>query len=257
MFTRERNIEVTNFDIYTPKLPAGSALKIALISDLHSYMYRNEQDSILSLIFSQSPDIALLAGDIVDEKISERGAYVFAQKLAPRIPSFYVTGNHEYRRDDVPKIKEDMARFGIKVLTNEYVRLNVSGCEFILAGLDDESGYESAELWLEDAKKALEPLKAERLAKILLLHKPHMARYFAGYGFDAALSGHTHGGQIRTPFKKRGLYSSGQGLFPELSEGEYDVDGLKLIISRGLAIERHLLRLFNPQQLVIVTLMGK
>ncbi|MBR2742471.1 MAG: metallophosphoesterase [Clostridia bacterium] len=256
MFTRERDIEVTYFDIPTPKIPVGRALKFALISDLHSFMYKNGHEDLISLILSHSPDIALLAGDIVDEKVSTRGAYVFAEKIAKRLKSFYVTGNHEYRRNDVPKIKEDFARFGIRVLTNECVRLSAGGCDFILAGLDDERGFDTTEAWLSDAKAALEPLKSESVPKILLIHKPHLVKHFTDYGFDAALSGHTHGGQIRTPFKKRGVYSSGQGLFPELAEGEYDIDGLKLIISRGLAIEPHLPRFFNPPQLVFVTLTG-
>ena len=55
MFMRELKIEVSHFDIKTPKLQHGREIRIALISDLHSYMYRNEQEGLIALIEAQSP----------------------------------------------------------------------------------------------------------------------------------------------------------------------------------------------------------
>ncbi len=256
MFMRELKIEVSHFDIKTPKLQHGSEIRIALISDLHSYMYRNEQEGLIALIEAQSPHIAALCGDIVDEKIRPRGAYTLCEKLTKRMPCFYVTGNHEFRRNDVPKIKEKLTSLGVRVLSNEYVKVKAAGNSFILAGADDDEGYMGHDRWMTAVKAGLLGLESESGPKILMVHKPHLVKYFSEYGFDAGLCGHTHGGQIRTPFKKRGLYASGQGLFPALSEGLYEEGGTKFIVSRGLAIEPHLPRLFNPPQLVLVTVSG-
>ena len=72
-------------------------------------------------------------------------------------------------------------------------------------------------------------------------------------GADLVLSGHAHGGQFRIPFVG-GLLAPDEGFFPKYSEGMHDIDGTKLIVSRGLGNSLMPIRLNNPPEVIFVTL---
>ena len=74
---------------------------------------------------------------------------------------------------------------------------------------------------------------------------------YASLGFDLTLCGHAHGGQVRLPGIVNGLYAPHQGFFPEFAGGEYEIDGRRIIVSRGLMIDE-LPRIFNPPELLVV-----
>lgn len=65
---------------------------------------------------------------------------------------------------------------------------------------------------------------------------------------DLILSGHYHGGQIA--IGNRGVYVSGQGLFPKYTGGCYDN---KLVVSKGLYNTSWIPRIGNPEELVYVS----
>ena len=50
---------------------------------------------------------------------------------------------------------------------------------------------------------------------------------------DVAMCGHAHGGQMRIP-GVGGLYTKDQGWFPKLTEGVQQINGISVVISRGL-----------------------
>lgn len=64
-------------------------------------------------------------------------------------------------------------------------------------------------------------------------------------------AGHTHGGQFNLPFIG-GLYASGQGFFPDYYKDKYEVNGVTMVVSRGLGNSAIPLRLFNPPEIVVV-----
>ena len=71
-------------------------------------------------------------------------------------------------------------------------------------------------------------------------------------GFDLAISGHAHGGQIRIPLILNGLYAPNQGWFPAYAGGRYRLnESTVLIVSRGLC-RNELPRVFNRPELVMV-----
>ena len=87
---------------------------------------------------------------------------------------------------------------------------------------------------------------------ILLAHRPEFAPDYAAAGFDLALCGHAHGGQIRLPVLG-GLYAPGQGVLPHYDSGLYDVDGMTLAVSRGLGNSVFPFRVNNRPELVLLT----
>ncbi|MBR4852564.1 MAG: metallophosphoesterase, partial [Clostridia bacterium] len=50
------------------------------------------------------------------------------------------------------------------------------------------------------------------------------------------------------------IYCPNQGIFPEYSDGFYCLDDTVMFISRGMGSSSFPVRIFNPPQLVIITL---
>ena len=88
---------------------------------------------------------------------------------------------------------------------------------------------------------------------ILLAHNPNFIDSYAKWGADLTLSGHIHGGMVRIPFLG-GVFSPDTVLFPKYSSGLYEVDGKKLIVSRGLGRGVRGFRFFNKPEINVITL---
>ena len=71
----------------------------------------------------------------------------------------------------------------------------------------------------------------------------------SGWDVTLVLSGHAHGGHWR--FFGRGVYAPGQGLLPKYTSGVLDN---RCVISRGVGDHTRIPRLFNPREVVIITL---
>ena len=58
---------VKKYNIVSNKLGVHESVRVALITDLHSHVYGDNQTRIVSIIKQQDPDIISLAGDIADD----------------------------------------------------------------------------------------------------------------------------------------------------------------------------------------------
>ena len=70
---------------------------------------------------------------------------------------------------------------------------------------------------------------------LLLSHRPEEYQLYRSLGFDAAFSGHAHGGQWRLPPLINGVYAPHQGIFPSHAGGfyRYDDDRFVHVVSRA------------------------
>ncbi|WP_158655953.1 MULTISPECIES: metallophosphoesterase [unclassified Helicobacter] len=147
--------------------------------------------------------------------------------------------------------------------------------------LDSRAPLDSGEN-LDSAPKSSASPKAP--FRILLSHRPEFVEIFRTLPVDLILSGHTHGGQVRLPFVN-GLYAPNQGIFPKYAGGQYTLESASLdssvsdsdildsrarmqnarqkpqnmrqktlIVSRGLSFNPVLPRIFNPPEIVFITL---
>lgn len=229
-------------------------VRLVLVTDLHSCDYGDGQRELLDAVEAQDPDLVLLGGDIVDDgpEMPEERALFTVEALAEQWPTYYVTGNHEYRTGRADEIKERIAERGAVVLEGETALVTVAGQTLQICGVDDPAV--GADVWqsqLEDVTAALEG----DVCSILLSHRPERVSDYTGRGFDLVLSGHAHGGQWRIPGLVNGLVAPNQGLFPPYAGGVYDLEGTALVVSRGLAREStRIPRLFNPPEVVVVEL---
>jgi predicted MPP superfamily phosphohydrolase len=255
------SLKTVYYDLNFPEAlaPERQTLVIVLLSDLHSDIYGKDQTPLLERINETSPDIIVLAGDIFDDRASHLGTRLLLtgiKKDMPETPVFYVTGNHEYDGGKIDDILRELTGFGVTVLPEDYVELEVKGVRLVIAGVEDPNKA----LWdpLYNGAFAEGPLKRAAAAdayRILVCHRPELAKRYAEYGFDLMLSGHTHGGQVRIPPLINGLYAPGQGLFPKYSGGLYRMGSGSLVVSRGLTTRHPLFpRIFNPPELVVIRL---
>lgn len=229
-------------------------VRIALLTDLHSCFYGEGQRELLDMVEAQHPDVVLLGGDIVDDVLPEDNAWLTVRRLAARYPTYYVTGNHEYRSGRVETIRREMAESGVIVLAGECRSVLLQGQRVELCGVDDPKCGGS--MWSDQLSAAAKAADPDCFA-VLLSHRPERVEDYLAYDFDLVLSGHAHGGQWRLPGLVNGLLAPDQGFFPAYAGGLYRLDeNTDLVVSRGLAREStRVPRIFNPPELVIIDVM--
>lgn len=247
-------------------LTAPLNLNLALVADLHEH----DPAPLLTLLAQQKPDLICVAGDTfqrqaqgsdprskkdygtllrlthalvrgVDDQLQKLKkdttdpdhAFRFLAEAAALAPVMLSLGNHEWylTRED----RSFLAANGITLLDNSHVLWRGIRIGGLSSGAD--------EAWVKGFAQYPE-------YKLLLCHHPEFyPRYVRPYPIDLTLSGHAHGGQIR--LFGRGLFSTGQGLFPRYHHGVYEN---RLVVSAGCANTAAIPRWGNPCELVMLRL---
>ena len=162
---------------------------------------------------------------------------------------FLISGNHEYYSG----YRDWMAAFtrmGLTVLTNEHRVLRINDRDLVIAGVPDDAADSFDERPLPDLVQAMVGSPADSV-KILLRHRPVKAAEAAALGYDAQLSGHTHGGQIMLMYPLITFY---QGYVL----GLYGVDGMPLYVTPGTGVwARFPIRLGTTPEITMLTLVRK
>ena len=241
-------------------------VRLAVLTDLHSTFYGEQQEELIRALKEQRPDAVLLAGDIADDHVPHDGTKALLEAIGTAYPCFYVTGNHEYWSGEEEAIKEMIASYGVRVLEGESCFLDVRGELLQICGVDDPDGfgqrgrYEPGAMaeWENQLMRCRLELD-EKYYSILMTHRPEPISYYTHTpedklpGFDLVAAGHAHGGQVRIPGILNGLLAPNQGWFPQYAGGRYELGDTVMIVSRGLC-RNFLPRVFNRPELVIVVL---
>lgn len=239
-------------------------IRVALVTDLHSCAYGEDQRELLEAIEKEAPDLVLLGGDIFDHEIPNDRAAAFLKGIQGKYPCYYVTGNHEFWSGE-EGFAEKMAildAYGVIRLSGDMDTIEIKGTKLNICGVDDPYAWADNGFLIEnrDGSYREQVQQVAELARnghftILLAHRPELFSYYSQYGFDLVLSGHAHGGQWRIPGILNGVYAPNQGLFPAYTGGRYEQNGTVMIVSRGLAREStRVPRFYNRPELVVVDL---
>lgn len=249
----KRDFIVQRYEIEDSRI--HDEIRIALISDLHSSLWGRDQSDLLAALAAENPTAVVLDGDLFDMHGKNENTVTLLNALADSYACYFIFGNHEYRADDIGAITAAITQAGIPILSGESMLISSGDSSVELFGIDDAGGGKSKQLrQLADAAAA----RSDDVYSILAIHIPNGVESYLPYGFDLMLSGHTHGGQVRIPGVLNGLYAPGQGFFPTYGGGMYSFDEQTLIISRGLSKKPYYIpRIFNPAELVIITLKGE
>ena len=251
-FVENTLLFVTHITVTDEDLPAGfQGFRIAQVSDLHNTRFGKDNHRLLAKLKETQPDLIAITGDLVDSRRTDFDtALTFVREAAKIAPCYYVTGNHEARLPEYPRLEQQLQEAGATVLRDQTKVLERNGDSIILAGVQDPSftGYTAF-------SEALARLASDSFT-VLLSHRPDFFDLYCRQGFDLVLSGHTHGGQFRIPFLG-GLIAPGQGFFPEHDAGLFTEGETNLVISRGLGNSLFPFRLLNPPEIVLLTLQTK
>lgn len=259
-----KKFDVTQYEMVSSKV--NQKLKIAVISDLHSFSYGTENKLLLKAIKNAAPDLILIPGDLIVTARTEKYdvSLQFVRNLcAIGVPVLFSSGNHESKAaqpesDSCPvfwQYYRQMQQCGVMILDNKSCEITVGETKIRVSGL---------ELPLSSYKKGKKPHLEEgfltnslgapsrEYLQILLAHHPAFAQQYAQWGADLTVCGHNHGGLVCIP--GIGSVISPQFVpFPKYDAGEFTVDGKKIYISRGLGTHTFHVRVFNRAELVVIT----
>lgn len=194
-----RWIEVTRPRIHLRDLPpALEGLRIALLTDMHagSVTPMSVVRRACRMAQAERPDLIALTGDFAADASPGFEAVLEAIGcLDAPLGVYAVPGNHDHIVGFEKWKRAIGAHPRIQDLTNQAVVKEVDGVRLCIAGVDDFS-------YGEPSLRALPP-PDERDLTLLLAHDPDQAERArrAEDQVDLILSGHTHGGQVRLPWK--------------------------------------------------------
>ncbi|MCM1266289.1 MAG: metallophosphoesterase [Bacteroidales bacterium] len=238
--------------------------RLVLLADLHNKSFGRENERLLSAIEEIAPDAVLAAGDMLTAK---RGAdfgnaLALMERLAARFPVYYGMGNHEYRLGLYPEkypgmyesYMEGLKKAGIEPLINESAYLPAWNITVCGAQIDRDYYRHFRRAPMEPAylTKILGTPERETF-QLLIAHNPVYFDAYAEWGADLVVAGHVHGGIMRLPILG-GVLSPSLTLFPKYDGGIFREHGSTMILSRGLSSHTIPIRIFNPGELIVITL---
>ena len=244
-------LKITNATIEQTKVK--SPLRIALISDLHNRSYGDNNEKLTGKIREQSPDVILLAGDIVSQNSTSDNDFKYLHnlifKLCEIAPVYFSIGNHERFHPKLETICSFVTDAGGIVLDNEYTDIELCGNPVRIGGI---SYYRS---WDEPANTYLKEFTSvdDSTLTLLLCHNPEFYDWgIEDYPIDLIVSGHAHGGMVKLPLIGP-LYAPEQGWFPEYAAGLYKGENGYLAVTTGLSSSPYYIpRVFNRPEIMII-----
>lgn len=247
-------LEVKNYTINSDKV--NSQVRFVFISDLHCKEYGEKNTDLVAKIKEQNPDFIAVGGDMVNKySADDHVMRELLPQLADIAPTYCVLGNHELALIDEIDFKNDIDSTGAKLLDNESVTLNINGEKILLGGMSDfpyyeynAPDYDTPERYFWDNFKE----NSKNCYSILLHHQPeYLESIMQDSNVDLVMCGHTHGGAVQIPFVG-GVFAPNQGFFPKYDKGEFEINGIKMIVSAGLGDAYPILRLNNCPEISVV-----
>ena len=248
-------IVTSHHTIETGELQPGQSLRLAVVGDLHSHIYGENQSILLEKLEKAQPDALLLVGDIYDNGEDPLGVEQLLAGVQGKYPIYYVTGNHEYWTRDMPRVLGLFEEYGVIILQDEWQWASINGVDLVIAGVCDPARAQFEGEYDPRAAAAQAFADLPDAFCLLLAHRPTWVEEYTQYPFDLVVSGHNHGGQVRLPPLLYGLVGPDEGFFPQYPGGIYQVGDASLAVTRGLAIN-YLPRVFNPPELMVLEISG-
>ncbi|MBO1531023.1 metallophosphoesterase [Psychrobacter sp. F1192] len=226
----------------TTDKPLEKPMDIALVSDTHlGRWFGNRQiDKLVRIIDDQSPDVVVIAGDIMNDTTiayDNTNMHERLSKLKAPLGVYATLGNHDYRGYN-EQITQAVEAAGIKALDNESVLLNDS--VWLIGRSDDVDQTRLSATELLTQVDAAKPV-------VFLEHRPDGIKEISPLPVDLHLSGHTHGGQI---FPLTTLMR----WFKPLAHGNKTIEDTQFLVTSGYGFGPVPFRLGTRSEIWIVTL---
>jgi predicted MPP superfamily phosphohydrolase len=176
---------------------------IAQISDLHVSPYLSVRDAgrVVDMANELKPRLTLVTGDLISEEDDPLDATIAElARLRADCGILGCLGNHEIYARCEDYATAQARRHGIDFLRMQARQLRWGSASLNIAGVDYQP-FRGRKTYLRGADK----LVVTGAPNILLSHNPDVFPVAVSQGYNAVLSGHTHGGQIAVEILHRHL----------------------------------------------------
>jgi len=238
--------KITEYEVITNK-NIDNDIKVVMVSDVHlgTIITNGRLKKLVDKINSQSPDIVIFAGDLIDDDIDvfENRKYgEILKQIKSKYGVYAVLGNHEYISRNIEKVKRCYKEANIELLIDEVKKVD----GVFIVGRDDLSSSRFNGKDRMDIKELVSKLEKDKLI-ISVDHQPKNIIEVKDAGVDIALSGHTHKGQF-FPVN----YITGK--MYEIDYGKLQQGDFTLIVSSGFGTWGPPIRLATPSEIVKITI---
>lgn len=245
-----KKIKVKEFELQFENLPqAFDGYKILHLTDLHLDSLPGIEQTICEKLEKLDYHSCFITGDYRQKLIGEYSDKVLSplhdiMGCIQAEDGIYATlGNH-----DTFQIVEHLENMGVRVLTNESVRIKRGAESIMLTGVDDPHFYYT--------RHSVEALNTEQgTFKIALVHSPELYREAADQAYDLYLCGHTHAGQICLPMGIPLITHLKKG--KKLYKGLWKVDEMQGYTSAGCGVSGVPVRFNSRGEISVFTLRKK
>ncbi|MEY7998935.1 metallophosphoesterase [Clostridium sp. Mt-5] len=172
-------------------------LNVVMVSDIHAgrIVGKNKLEKLVKSINSLGPDLAILAGDVIDDDVNLRTLESILTPLK-NINTAYgvyaVFGNHEYIGKNTRYMTKIYERLNIKLLVDEVKNVDD---RFYIIGRNDMACKSFTGKNRKDIFQLTDKCDKTKLL-IAVDHKPVELENCKNSGIDVQFSGHTHRGQF-------------------------------------------------------------
>lgn len=184
-----RHPRVVKLELEVDRPIEGGAMRIVAASDIHlgEGTGRDALRRYVEMINAQSPDVVLIAGDLIDNSVVPVMRDAMCEEFdSIDAPIYMSAGNHEYI-SGLQRVEELLSDTPIRLLRDSIAVLP-NGVQVI--GRDDRSNRHRESLSALVAK-------ADAASPIIVLdHQPYNLDESEKLGIDLQISGHTHRGQV-------------------------------------------------------------
>jgi uncharacterized protein len=225
------NFQIREIDLPVPGLhPDLDGLRIGQLSDLHvsPWLSVRELGRAVDMLNELKPHLTVVTGDLItqvgdplDDTIRE------LSRLRADAGILGCLGNHEMYARCQNYTARNAAPYGIGFLRNEARLLRWGNGVLNVAGVDYQRSQKFRP-YLVDSEKLVVP----GVSNLLLSHNPDVFPVAVRKGYDAVLSGHTHGGQVTVEIVNQTLNFA--RFFTPYVAGLYRLEGRSCYVTAGI-----------------------
>lgn len=241
---------VKEVDLPVPNLhPDFEGFRIGQLSDLHVSPWLSVRDAArtVDMLNERKPNLTVVTGDLITQPGDPLdGAIREIGRLRADAGVFGCLGNHERYAECEDYTTEQAAKAGVNFLRREAHVIQWGNGALNIAGIDYQSRRDGA--YLIDG----ETLVRSGMANLLLSHNPDVFPIAVRKGFDAVLSGHTHGGQVTVEYLNQTL-NIARFATPYVA-GLYRIDGRSCYVTAGIGTIALPVRIGAPPEITVVRL---
>jgi predicted MPP superfamily phosphohydrolase len=244
------DFHVKEVDLPIPNLhPDLVGFRIGQLSDLHvsPWLSVRHAGHAVDMLNELKPHLTVVTGDVITQPGDPLdGAIRELGRLRADTGVLGCLGNHErfVRCQDYET--SEAAKYGIGILRHESRLVRWGNGTLNVSGVDYQSRREGE--YLVDAENLVVP----GMANLLLSHNPDVFPVAVRKGFDAVMSGHTHGGQVTVEILNQTL-NLARFATPYVA-GLYRLQGRSCYVTAGLGTIALPVRIGAPPEITVVRL---